>query len=103
MFFRSCLGRTVLTFTEQALRIEHRALLSRRSKTCSRQAVRSVTQVQDGGQQSDSFPSWGLMVEAHEQLILLHREASHRSRWLGPVIAAWAAVPYRHAGPFSRD
>ncbi len=101
LFLRNCVQRTVLTLTEEEVCIQRRVLFSISTDVCSRRAIQCVTQVQDGGYSSDSFPSWGLMLEAKEQWELLHREESHRSRWLGPVIAAWAAVPYRHAGPFS--
>lgn len=100
MFLRNCLARTVLILRNDDFLVNRKVLFWNKSDSCSRRAIQCVTQVQDGGHDSDSFPSWGLMVHAHEQLELLQREEPHRSRWLGQVIAAWAAVPYHHAGPY---
>jgi hypothetical protein len=82
--------------------------------------IEAVTQVKDGGEDEDSFPSWGLVVEAPSAeklqpervpaierwvrrhspssvVPILSREAIGKSDWLGPIVAHWAGVPFERA------
>lgn len=69
-----------------------------RSREVRKAEVRSVRQVQDGGQGDDSFPSWGLQVEAGKRVTVLYRQEAAKSAWLGPVLAAWAGVEFVPVG-----
>ena len=63
--------------------------------------------MRDGGQGDDSFPSWGLEVEADtntnpnidtdRKTTLLYRQPYEKSRWLGQVVARWAEVEFVEA------
>ena len=69
----------------------------RRSKTIPRKTIKRFVLVKDGGEGDDSFPSWGLKVEAEKKTTLLFRQPYERSQWLGQVLARWAQVDFIEA------
>lgn len=79
--------------------VETRLLGLRWTRTLPRGAIRRFRQVQDGGLDEDSFPSWGLAAEAERSLTLLVRQPYDRSQWLGQTLARWAGVEYIPAPP----
>jgi hypothetical protein len=69
----------------------------KRSKTIPRKSIKRFLQVKDGGEGDDSFPSWGLKVEAEKKTTLLFRQPFEKSRWLGRILAKWARVDFIEA------
>lgn len=53
-----------------------------------------VRQVKDGGEQEDSFPSWGLRLESRKAMTLIYRQPYASSLWLGQLIALWSGKPF---------
>jgi hypothetical protein len=76
------------------LTVETDVLGFRRRKTIPRNAIQRFLQVKDGGVGDDSFPSWGLKVEADKKTTLLFRQPYEKSLWLGRVLAKWANVDF---------
>lgn len=88
-----------------------------------RSNVDAVAQVKDGGEGEDSFPSWGLIIEAaaYDKILpdrlpaliryierseaaqsassvtILSQQPIGKSDWLGPIVATWAGVPFEPA------
>jgi len=87
-------GETRLILGDDRLTVDQRVFGIGRTKHAERDAIRSVVQVKDGGEGSDSFPSWGLMVQASAAIRILYRQDIGKSDWLGPVIAGWAKQPF---------
>lgn len=67
----------------------------------SRHAVRGVVQTYDTPE-SDSFATWGLMLEAESAVELLTRQPRDKGQWLGGVIAAWAGKTLQVDEPATR-
>ena len=57
-------------------------------------SIRYFSQVKDGGEDEDSFPSWGLVLEAYQKITLLYRQDYEKSHWLGELLANWAGVKF---------
>jgi hypothetical protein len=63
----------------------------------TRSSIRRIVQVKDGGEDDDSFPSWGLKVEGEKEVTLIYRQPYDKSHWLGGVLAKWAQVDFVEA------
>lgn len=87
-------GKTMVILTEDRLTVVRALGRWLRSRETPKAEIRGVTQVQDGGRGDDSFPSWGLRVDATRNATVLYRQESEKSAWLGRVLAGWAGVPY---------
>jgi len=74
--------------------VETKVLLYRKRRLIRRDAIRRLVQVKDGGEGDDSFPSWGLKVEADKKTTLIFRQPHEKSRWLGGILAHWAGVEF---------
>lgn len=105
-------ARKMFILGENTLRVETRLLWLRWSLTIPREQISYLKQVQDGGRDGDSFPSWGLKVKApaaentlldHVPIVnrwgrsnclrtVLWRLPYEQSEWLGIVIARWAGA-----------
>jgi hypothetical protein len=92
-------GRTVITLDPHEMRVEKLLFGHGRRWSERREEVRSVRQVQDGGQGDDSFPSWGLKVRGRQGRSALSRQEYEKSQWLGRVIALWSGAPFTEAEP----
>lgn len=77
-----------------ALAIETNVLGYRRYKEIPRDSIERFVQVKDGGEDDDSFPSWGLKVEGDEKVTLISRQPYEKSHWLGQFLAQWADVEF---------
>ena len=86
-----------------SLTAELRVFRFQRVQRIRRDSITLFRQIKDGGKAGtrDSFPSWGLEVEANgKEIGLLCRQPREKSQWLGQVLAAWAEVPFEPAsGP----
>jgi hypothetical protein len=117
-FFVACLllyfnfARKTFRLGEKSLRVETRLLFASWNWEIPRDTITKIRQVKDGGEDDDSFHSWGLKIDSAASIDgLLHRilhinnfRRSTRSRsllfrlpyehseWLGIVIARWADV-----------
>ena len=76
------------------LKIETTVLRAHWQQTVPRQSIRRLVQVKDGGNDDDSFSSWGLQMEAPRGLKILSRLPYDHSHWLGKVLANWAGVEF---------
>jgi hypothetical protein len=54
-----------------------------------------LEQVKDGGEEEDSFPSWGLKLHASKTLNLLGRERLSKSDWLGQFLADYYGLNFK--------
>jgi hypothetical protein len=91
-------------FCKQSFRIEAASLTVntdvlgfKRTATIPRSSIRRIVQVKDGGEDDDSFPSWGLKVEGEKEVTLIYRQPYDKSHWLGGVLAKWAQVDFVEA------
>jgi len=90
-------GRVVLRFTGDRLTVETVLFRRRTVRELSRQDVRAVRRIKDGGKGEDSFPSWGLVVDTEaggKPISILDRQSIDKSAWLGPLVALWSGKPY---------
>ena len=71
----------------------------RRSRTIARNSIKSFRQIKDGGEDEDSFPSWGLKIIADKKISLIGRQQYDKSHWLGKFLADWADVDFIEAPP----
>lgn len=86
---------TAFTFHEDRLLVENIFLTRRTRREVSKQDVRSVRQVYDGGRVDDLVtPSWGLLLECPGKFNLLSHEEFETSAWLGSLVAQWGGVRY---------
>lgn len=71
----------------------------RKRRIVNQHAIRAVEQVQwftaDG--YPDNPRSWDLVVVGEEKVVVLYRQNIDKSDWLGPIIAAWAGVPFERS------
>lgn len=65
------------------------------SRTFLRGNITCLRQYKDGGEEEDSFPSWGLYIEGRPSAKLLSRQPYKISRWLGRTLAHWAGVEFK--------
>jgi hypothetical protein len=85
-----------------SLTVETVVLGFKRSKTIPKATIKRFIQVRDGGYRRggrtvDSFPSWGLEVDAGKNIRLLLKQPYEKSRWLGQALARWAQVEFIEA------
>lgn len=90
--------RKTFTFEPHRLTIETDTLGYKRYKVIPRDTITEVVLVKDGGGHDDSFPSWGLRLEAEGKTSLIFRQPIEKSKWFGPVIAEWSGAPFERAG-----
>jgi hypothetical protein len=96
---RLLFGKETFHLRDEALVIEQTVLGCRSSKTVVRRSIRELVQVKDGGEDEDSFPSWGLKLKGDTDVSLITRQPYPKSRWLGRRIARWAEVTFVEAPP----
>jgi len=100
-------GQTMVYLTRRELIVKKVLFSWEREVECERNRIQIVRQIKDGGQVQDSrtvggrirtskdtFPTWGLVVEADTNVMVLSRQNIEKSAWLGPIIAEWAGKPY---------
>jgi hypothetical protein len=87
-------GKRLYILTPQELVVEVSVFRFRRVKVIPSVSIKLFRQVKDGGEDEDSFPSWGLTVEADKKTTLLYRQRYEKSHWLGQTLAAWAGVDF---------
>lgn len=61
-----------------------------------KKSIKRVYQVKDGGEDGDTFSSWGLKVTAHDNITLIYRQPYKKSYWLGQFTAQWAGIDFSH-------
>ncbi|MBN1998587.1 hypothetical protein JW935_13595 [candidate division KSB1 bacterium] len=81
-------------FSAEELVMETQILGLRNRQIIPRQTITHITQIKDGGEDDDSFPSWGLLVEGPKPGRLIYRQPPEVSSWLGNVVARWAGVEF---------
>ena len=91
--------RKTFTFEATRLTIESDTLGYKRYKVIPRESIAQVVQVKDGGTDDDSFPSWGIRVEAEGRTSLLFRQPYDKTAWFGSVIAEWSGAPFKRVAP----
>ncbi len=95
-FFLYVLARRSFRLEGSMLTFEVEVFGIRKVRTVSKDDIRGVKQVKDGGEGDDSFPSWGLRLETGERrsISLLFRQPHESSRWLGQVLQSRLGVPF---------
>jgi hypothetical protein len=95
------LGLTTRTFTlrEDTLILETNWIGMKWRRRVERSHVKSVKQIQEGGLDEDSFPSWGLEIGAAKKHHLLVRQPYSTSLWLGRILGNWSGVALEVATP----
>lgn len=88
------LARKSFRMDRTELAIETRILGFSWRTTIQRDSVKKLVQVQDGGGDGDSFPSWGLKIQGAKTKNLIYRQPYQKSRWLGRVLAKWADAEF---------
>jgi len=92
-------GVSVFTFESDVLIVERRFVFRLRHWRIRKADIVTVIQEKDGGEDGDSFPSWGLVVMSPARRKVLYRQPFDKSNWLGGVIAFWAGVNFVQATP----
>jgi hypothetical protein len=87
-------GRTEMTFEPSRLLVERVLFGWRRGWLAGQRQIAEIRQVKDGGEGDDSFPSWGLVVQADKKRIVLSRQEYEKSLWLGRVLSCWSGVAF---------
>ncbi len=101
-FFFHLIGKTVFTFSPNALEVSKRFWLFRRNRRFDDTDVRAVRKVVDGGEGEDSFPSCGLelilnekaTLFSHKTYLLLSRQQPPQCDWLGYHLSSHFSVDY---------
>ena len=90
-----------LLFCKKSFRIDRENLIIqadvlglKRCRSIPKNCITRLVQVKDGGEDEDSFPSWGLKVEGDKKATLIFRQPHEKSRWLGRILAEWADVEF---------
>jgi hypothetical protein len=91
---------TSFAFGPSTLRVERSLLWYCRRQTFNKNEIEAIKQVKDGGEDEDSFPTWGLEIIANTSAVILSRQPIDKSNWLGPFIAQWADVRFEPAQPW---
>ena len=86
--------RRTYRLSEDKLSMVTKVLCYKRSIIIPRNSIHRMVQVKDGGGDDDSFPSWGLELEAEKEFSLIYRQPHEISLWLGQVLAHWAQVEF---------
>lgn len=109
----SIFARKTFRLTNVAMHIETRLFFFRWNLCLLRDTISEIKQIKDGGDDDDSFPSWGLklrsssLVESPSQRFVLFnnfgrddrmrtilaRLPYEHSKWLGMVLSKWSGVP----------
>ena len=79
------------------LTIETNILGFKQYRKIEKYSIERFVQVKDGGKKKDSFPSWGLKIEADKKTTLIFRQPYEKSHWLGQFLAQWAKVEFVEA------
>ena len=91
--------RKTFKFEPTRLTIKSETLGYKRHKVIPKESIKLVVQVKDGGSDEDSFPSWGLRVEAEGKTILLFRQPYDKAAWFGSVVAEWSGALIKRVSP----
>jgi hypothetical protein len=90
-----------LFFAKKTFRVDYNRLVMQTdvvgfkwSRTIDKHAIKQIVQIKDGGEDEDSFPSWGLKAVAEKDVKLIFRQPYEKSLWLGRVLAQWAGVEF---------
>ena len=105
----SLFARKTFILKDETLEVETDLLGLRRRLTLSRDTIARIRQLKDGGEEGDSFPSWGLEIESSQpntsflrQLASLNNSGRfnryrvlaklphEQSAWLGNTLARWS-------------
>jgi len=82
-------------FNEQSLVIETRIFTYMWTHKIQREKSTKIIQIKDGGgEDEDSFHSWGLNVLEDRTYGLITRQLDEKSYWLGRVISEWCGVQF---------
>ncbi|MBN1997201.1 hypothetical protein JW935_06605 [candidate division KSB1 bacterium] len=90
-------SRKIYRLEKDFLVVETRILLLKWQRRIKRESIRRLVQYIDGGQDEDSFPSWGLRIESRVNAHLLYRQPYPVSHWLGQILAYWADATFVEA------
>ncbi|MGK7882942.1 MAG: hypothetical protein AB4060_23000 [Crocosphaera sp.] len=61
-----------------------------------KKSIKGIYQVKDGGEDGDTFTSWGLEIIAHDKITLIYRQPYKKSYWLGKFIAQWSGIDFSY-------
>lgn len=86
-------GITEFRASQNSLVVIHRFLGFSSKEQISSHTIQSFLQIKDGGENMDSFPSWGLLI-ANQRVILLARQPIEKSDWLGRMLADFYRVQF---------
>ena len=93
IYFLFC--RKIFRLNYGKLIIETHVLTYNRTQIIQKNSLRRFVQIKDGGEDEDTFPSWGLQAETDERKItLIYRQPYEKSLWLGQILAKWANVKF---------
>jgi hypothetical protein len=87
-------GITEFRASQNSLVVVHRFLGFSSKEQIPSHTIQSFLQIKDGGENMDSFPSWGLFVIANQKVGLLARQPIEKSDWLGRVLADFYRVQF---------
>jgi len=98
IFFLSAIwhlfGMTTFTMTNPELMVSRKLFFLKWGKSLKREQIDGFEQIKDGGEDEDSFPSWGLNVRGARRMSLLSRQPIDKSDWLGKLLAEYYNADY---------
>jgi len=109
----SIFARKTFRLTTDTMQIETRLLFLRWSISLPRDTISEIKQIKDGGDDDDSFPSWGLRLRAaslvdsplrrlaeinhfgrnNRMRTILSRLPYEHSQWMATILSEWSGIP----------
>lgn len=83
-------SRLHFILTPDALEVRKCLFSWSRTRIFPMEEIKRFRQVKDGGEGEDSFPSWGLHVDADTSVKILSRQETRKSLWLGELLSQWS-------------
>ncbi len=81
-------GRTYFILEEKKLKVTHHLFGWSKSHVFPLNEISGFNRIKDGGEE-DTFPSWGLIVNAKKSIKVLSRQEPEKSIWLKKLLYSW--------------
>ncbi len=85
-------GKSEIELSDATLTFRKEIFAYRKRVVIDKARIRRIYQIKDGGEDDDSFPSWGLKIDEAETHYIMKRQKYVKSDWLGKTLAKWAGI-----------
>lgn len=90
-------GRTHFLLSPEGLVVTKQLFVWSKTRVFLMDEIKGFSQVKDGGEGDDSFPSWGLVVNVGKSVKILSRQEPKKSLWLGELLEQWSGKQFRRS------